>query len=75
MSGVPDHNRAAARPFLIVPDDTEGYRLLVRETRYNGQNYPIVTSNDVGESFPSIAAARAYARREFGAVAGQFALK
>lgn len=75
MSGAPDHDRARARPFLIVADAEEGYRLLVRETRYNSQNYPIVTSTDVGERFGTIAAARAYARREFGAAAGEFALK
>jgi len=75
MSGTPDHNRAKARPFLILADGEDGYRLLVRETRYNSQNYPIVTSTDVGERFATIAAARAYARREYGAAAGEFALK
>ena len=75
MSGRPDHDRAKARPFLILADGADGYRLLVRETRYNSQNYPIVTSTEVAERFGTIAAARAYARREFGAAAGEFALK
>jgi hypothetical protein len=75
MSGRPDHDRAKARPFLILADGAEGYRLLVRETRYNSQNYPIVTSTEVAERFGTVAAARAYARREFGAAAGEFALK
>lgn len=75
MSGAPDHDRAAMRPFLIARDDDGGYRLTVRETRYNSQNYPIVTATPVAESFRSTAAARAYAREHFGAAAGEFAMK
>ena len=75
MSGAPDHDRAAAKPFLIAADEEGGYRLFVRETRYNSQNYPVVRSTRIDESFSSTAAARAYAREHFGAVAGDFALK
>lgn len=75
MSGTPDHDRTRVRPFLIAADGEGGFRLFVRETRYNSQNYPIVNSTEVGERFASAAAARLYARREFGAVAGEFALK
>ena len=71
MRGVPDHDRAKGRP---VPDRARGqgeYRLTVRETRYNSQNYPIVTATRVDEGFASAAAARAYAKAHFGAVAGE----
>lgn len=75
MSGHPDRDRTAARPFLIERDEDGSYRLLVRETRYNSQNYPIVTAKRVGDTFKSAAAARAYAKAEFGAVSGEFSLK
>ena len=75
MSGVPDHDRAAVKPFLIDKEGDGGYRLIVRETRYNSQNYPIVTSKRIDESFRSTAAARAYAAEHFGAVAGEFTTK
>lgn len=75
MSGVPDHDRGSLRPFLIERDHDDGYRLVVRETRYNSQNYPIVTAAAVGESFKSPAAARAYAKANLGAQAGEFARK
>lgn len=75
MSGIADHDRAKARPFLIERDGSEGYRLVVRETRYNSQNYPIVTATAVGETFSSASAARAYAKANFGAQTGEFATK
>ena len=76
MSGVPDHDRAAVKPFLIDRDEDGGqYRLTVRQTRFNSQNYPVVTSKLVEESFASSAAARAYATEHFGAVAGEFTVK
>lgn len=75
MTGTPDRDRAATRPFLIAKDGDRKYRLIVRETRYNSQNFPIVTQTDVGETFQSAVAARTFARERFGAVAGEFALK
>ena len=75
MSGMADHDRAKVRPFLIERDGTDGYRLVVRETRFNSQNYPIVTATPVGETFNSTAAARAYAKANFGAQTGEFASK
>jgi len=75
MSGVPDHDRAAVKPFLISRQEDGSYRLSIRETRYNSQNYPLVTATPVQESFKSTAAARAFARAHYGAVAGEFALK
>ncbi|HYI64088.1 MAG TPA: hypothetical protein VEW71_04310 [Allosphingosinicella sp.] len=75
MRGVPDHDRAKGRPYLIEREGEGAYRLIVRETRYNSQNYPIVTATRIDEGFASAAAARAYAKTHFGAVAGEFANK
>lgn len=74
MSGAPDHDRAVSKPFLIAKADDGSYRLTVRETRYNSQNYPIVTSKPVEEKFETTAKARAFAKENFGAETGQFAL-
>jgi hypothetical protein len=73
MSGAPDNNRSAAKPYLITRDGVGGYRLFLCETRYNSQNYPIVTSTEVEAVFESTSAARAYAKKEFGGKAGEFA--
>ena len=63
------------KPFLIEKN-TEGLvRLTVRETRYNSQGYPLVTSTPVAETFKSATAARTHARENFGAEPGQFAAK
>jgi len=75
MSGAVDRDRAAAKPFLITRTEDGSYRLALRETRYNSQNYPIVSDTPVGESFKSTAAARAYAKEHFGAAAGEFTMK
>ena len=68
-------SRAEVRPFLISKDEDGGYRLTVRETRYNSQNYPIVTSTLQSEIFKTMTSARAFARENFRAEAGQFATK
>ena len=44
-------------------------------TRFNSWNYPLVTSTLQPELFKSAMAARAHAKREFGAEPGQFASK
>jgi hypothetical protein len=75
MSGNPDHSRAAVKPYLIAKDAEGNVRLTVRETRYNGQGYPIVTSTLVDEPFGTANAARAHAKEHFGAQPGDFAAK
>jgi hypothetical protein len=75
MSGQPDHSRAAIKPYLVAKDEEGQVRLTVRETRYNGQGYPIVTSTMVDEPFPTATAARAHAKQHFGAQPGEFAAK
>lgn len=67
--------RIPLRPFLIVKDENGAFRLTVRSTRFNSQNYPVVTSTLQEEIFKTAAAARAHAKAEFGAEAGQFANK
>ena len=61
------------KPFLISKNEAGELRLTVRETRRNSQGYPWVTSRLIDEVFSNIAAAKAYARAEFGAKAGEFA--
>lgn len=68
-------SRAAVRPFLISKDEEGSYRLTVRDTRYNSQNYPIVTSVLQSEIFATAMSAKAFARDHFNAEAGQFATK
>ena len=68
-------SRTPIRPFLIAKDEDGAVRLTIRETRYNSQNYPIVTSTLHADTFKNAAAARAYAKEHFGAEAGQFAAK
>ncbi|HEX5182900.1 MAG TPA: hypothetical protein VFW19_07075 [Allosphingosinicella sp.] len=75
MSGTSDHSRAAATPFLIVREGEGSWRLSCRDTRYNSQGYPIVTTTRVEELFETANAARAHAKRNFGAQPGQFASK
>jgi hypothetical protein len=69
-------SRTPVRPFLIAREEEGGpFRLTVRETRYNSQGYPLITTTKVDELFPTAAAARAHAKENFGAEAGQFASK
>jgi hypothetical protein len=75
MSGNPDRSRTAIKPFLIARDAEGQVRLTVRETRYNGQGYPIVTATLVPEPFSTANAARAHAKQHFGAQPGEFAAK
>ena len=75
MGGTPDNNRAAMKPYLITKDEDGQTRLTVRETRYNSQGYPLVTSTPVKESFKTATAARSHAKEHFGAEPGQFATK
>jgi hypothetical protein len=68
-------SRIPVKPFLIAKDDEGHVRLTIRETRFNSQNYPIVTSTLQEETFRTAAAARAHAKERFGAEPGQFAAK
>ena len=68
-------SRTPVAPFLISKDEEGKFRITVRTTRFNSQNYPLVTSSLQPELFKSAMAARSHAKHEFGAEAGQFASK
>ena len=68
-------SREPVRPYLIAKDENGDFRLTVRETRFNSQNYPLVTSTMLDDVFKTATAARTHAKQNFGAEAGQFATK
>ncbi len=68
-------SRIPVRPFLITKDVEGRFRITIRETRYNSQGYPLVTTTLQEEAFPTATAAKAHARDHFGAEAGQYAIK
>jgi hypothetical protein len=68
-------SREIPKPFLIAKNEDGAYRLTLREVRYNSQNYPIVDTTLIEETFKSAHAARAHAKEHYGAEAGQFASK
>ncbi len=68
-------SRIPVKPFLITKDEDGNFRLTVRVTRYNMYNYPLVTATLQDELFRTMSAARAFAREEFNAEAGQYATK
>ncbi len=68
-------SREKIAPFLITKTEDGSFRLTVRETRYNSQGYPLVTSHPQEERFKTAAAVRNHARLVFRAEPGQFATK
>ena len=66
---------AKSRPFLIDKDADGNYRLTLRTTRYNSIGYPLVDSELQEEIFKTAAAARTFARDNFGAKPGEYASK
>ena len=72
MNWKKEMSREILKPFLIAKEADGEFRLTVRETRYNSQGYPLVTSTPVAETFKSATAARTHARDNFGAEPGQF---
>ena len=68
-------SRETPRPFLISKDEDGSFRLTVRGIHYNSQGFPIVTSELQTESFKTAAAAKAFARENLGAKAGEYALR
>lgn len=68
-------SRSVIKPYLIAKDAEGQVRLTVRETRYNSQGYPLITETVIEEPFKTATAARAHAKEQFGAEAGQFASK
>ncbi len=63
------------RPFLIKKDEDGNFRLTVRTTRYNSQGYPLVDSELQGQLFKTATAAKNFARDNFRAKTGEYAMK
>ena len=68
-------SRTPVRPFLIAKDEEGVFRITIRETRYNSQNYPLVKSTLHTDAFKTATAARTYAKAHFGAQADQIATR
>ncbi|CAN5159906.1 hypothetical protein BH10PSE13_BH10PSE13_12970 [soil metagenome] len=68
-------SREKIRPFLITKDEDGNFRLTVRQTRYNSQGYPLVTSLLQDEVFKTATAVRSFARDVFKAEPGQYTTK
>ena len=66
---------AKPRPFLIEKDVDGCFRLTLRTTRYNSQGYPLVDLELPEAVFKTAAAAKAFARDNFGAQPGEYASK
>jgi len=65
--------KMAIRPYLVSKRSDGQFSVTVRRTRFNSQNYPIVTSTIIDETFPTGTAAKAYVRAEYDAVAADIA--
>jgi hypothetical protein len=65
-------SREDVKPFLISMSEDGSFRLTVRDIHYNSRGYPIVTSAQQDEAFPTAAAAKAFARANFGARGGEY---
>ena len=57
-------SRVAVKPYLVAKQADGDFRVTVRETRFNSQGYPLVTSTLLEQSFPSATSARAYVKTE-----------
>ena len=68
-------SREILKPYLIAKGEDGAFTLTLRETRYDSQNYPLVTTTPVDATFKSATAARTHAKEHFGAEAGEFATK
>ena len=68
-------SRVSVRPYLITKEADRCFRVAVRTTRFNSQGYPLVTSADLGETFPTATSARTYLREHFRAETTEIATK
>ena len=66
---------AKLRPFLIQKDADGCFRLTLRTMRYNSQGYPLIDLALQEAVFKTAAAAKAFARDNFGARPGEYASK
>jgi hypothetical protein len=66
---------AKPRPFLIQKDADGFFRLTLRTMRYNSQGYRLIDVELQEQVFKTSAAAKAFARDNFGAQPGEYASK
>lgn len=66
-------SKVAVRPYLVSKDADGRFRVTIRKTRFNSQNFPLVTSTMIEESFATATAARTYIRAEYNVVATDIA--
>ncbi|NIJ07956.1 hypothetical protein FHS31_001566 [Sphingomonas vulcanisoli] len=68
-------SRVAVRPYLVAKDEEGAFRITVRTTRFNSQGYPLVSTEMLGDTFPTATKARAYLRETYRAEAIDIATK
>ncbi|AOH84419.1 hypothetical protein AWL63_11020 [Sphingomonas panacis] len=68
-------SKAISRPYLVCKDDNGVYRVTVRTTRYNSQNYPLVSSEMLEDVFKTQTAAKTFVRETYRAEPGDIAYK
>ncbi|WP_174274151.1 hypothetical protein [Sphingomonas bacterium] len=68
-------SRVAVRPYLVNKDEEGVFRITVRSTRFNSQGYPLVSTEMLGETFPTATKARTYLREHYRAEATDIATK
>lgn len=68
-------SRTPVRPFLIARDEDGAFRVTLRTTRYNSQGYPLVSAEQLADTFKTQTAARAFVREEYRAESGDIATK
>ena len=68
-------SRIPVRPFLVTKDEEGAFRIIVRTTRYNSQGYPLVSAEQLADTFKTQTAARAFVRQEYRAESGDIATK
>jgi len=68
-------SRTPLRPFLVTKDEEGAFRVTVRTTRYNSQGYPLVSTEQLADSFKTQTAAKAFVRQEYRAEPGDIATK
>jgi hypothetical protein len=68
-------SREILRPYLVCKDEAGAYRVTVRTTRYNSQNYPLVSSELLDDVFKTQTAAKTFVRETYRAEASDIAIK
>ena len=68
-------SRVPVRPFLVSKDEEGVFRVTVRTTRYNSQGYPLVSAEQLADTFKTQTAAKAFVKQEYRAEPGDIATK